>query len=133
MSKPTNAEGLIKNYDLDMGKVSFFKNYLIIEVAEGTSFNHKKAKQLSTLTNLHFGNNAFGYISNRVNSYSLEPLDYLKIKEVFPNIKAFAVVTYNNLQKTSVSIENIFYYDNIVSFECIDEAQKWMNQQLKTG
>ncbi|MEW7292950.1 hypothetical protein [Aquimarina sp. 2304DJ70-9] len=130
MSKPTNKEGLIKSYHLDMGKVSFYKNYLIIEVAEGTSFNHEKAKQLSELTNLHFGDSAFGYISNRVNSYSLEPLDYLKIKEVFPNIKAFAVVIYNNLQKTSVSIENIFYYDNIVSFERIEDAKNWMNEQL---
>ncbi|GAA4277379.1 STAS/SEC14 domain-containing protein [Aquimarina mytili] len=131
MLRPINEGEFVKKYDLEIGKVSFYKNYLIIEVAEGISFNHEKAKQLSRLTELHFGNQPFGYISNRINSYSLEPMDYLKIKEILPNIKAFAVVAYNNFQKASVRIENMFYQDGIVTFEQIEEAVKWIKDKLK--
>ena len=130
MSKSINGNKQVKQYDLEMGKVVFFKNYLIIEVAEGTSFDYEKAKELSKLTNRHFGNRPFGYISNRIHSYSLEPIDYTRIKEVFPNITAFAAVIYSKSQKTSVKIENMFYQEGIVSFNNLDKAIKWMEKKL---
>ncbi|MBG6129658.1 putative ubiquitin-like protein YukD [Aquimarina sp. EL_43] len=131
MSNPIKNDKLIKQYDLELGKVFFYVNYLIIEVAEGVCFDYEKAKTLSLLTNLHFGNRSFGYISHRINSYSLEATDYMKIKDVFPNIKAFAAVTYNETQKTSIRIENMFYQEGIVSFENIEEAIRWVTEQLK--
>lgn len=131
MLKPINEGDAVKRYDLDFGKVSFFKNYLIIEVAEGISFNHEKAIALSKLTNYHFGNREFGYISNRVNSYSLQPTDYLKIKQALPNIKVFAIVTYNDFQKASVKIESMFYHDHMFAFDCVKEAVDWVKNQLK--
>ena len=130
MSKSINYNKQIKQYNLEMGKVVFFENYLIIEVAEGISFDYEKAKKLSELTNLHFQDRSFGYISNRVNSYSLEPIDYTRIKEVFPNLSVFAVVTYNKSQETSVKIENMFYQEGIVSFDNLKKAIKWVEKKL---
>ncbi len=123
-------EDVVKAYNLDLGKVIFYKNYLVIEVAEGISFNHEKAKKLSVLTNLHFGNAPFGYISHRINSYSLEATDYMKIKEVFPNLSAFAVVVYNKLQETSVRIENMFFEDGIMKFDKLEDAKAWILEKL---
>ncbi len=131
MSDPIKNDKLIKQYDLELGKVFFYKNYLIIEVAEGICFDYEKAKTLSLLTNLHFGDRSFGYISHRINSYSLEATDYMKIKDVLPNIKAFAAVTYNESQKASIRIENMFYQEGIVSFENIEEAIKWITEKLE--
>ncbi len=131
MLKPINEGSFLRKYDLEIGQVSFYKNFLVIEVAEGISFNQEKAKQLSKLTDLHFENRPFGYISNRINSYSLEPMDYLKIKEILPNIKAFAVVAYTNSQKASVRIENMFHPDGLVTFEHIDDAVTWIEGELK--
>lgn len=130
MPKSINYNKQIKQYNLEMGKVVFFKNYLVIEVAEGISFDYEKAKKLSELTNFHFEDRPFGYISNRVNSYSLEPIDYTRIKEVFPNIVAFAAVTYSKSQKTSVKIENMFYQEGIVSFDSLEKAIKWVEKEL---
>ncbi|WP_109300861.1 hypothetical protein [Aquimarina sp. AU474] len=125
-----NVEDVVKSYDLDIGKVIFYKNYLVIEVAEGISFNHEKATKLSVLTNLHFGDLPFGYISHRVNSYSLEATDYMRIKEVFPNLTAFAVVVYNKFQETSVRIENMFFEDGIMTFDNLDYAKAWIAEKL---
>ncbi len=122
MLKPLMKERLIQKYSLDMGEVFFFENYLIIEVAEGICFNHEKATELSLLTNLHFGNRPFGYISHRINSYSLKPTDYMKIREVFPNLAVFVVVAYTTAQEISVKIERIFYHDKIKIFETLEMA-----------
>ncbi|GAA4271616.1 hypothetical protein U6A24_13605 [Aquimarina gracilis] len=125
-----NEEELVKRYNLEIGKVFFFENYLIIEVAEGICFDHNKAIELSKLTNVHFEGRPFGYISHRINSYSLEPTDYMKIKEVFPNLKAFAAVVYNRFQATSVKIENMFFQDGITTFEDLETARSWIKEQL---
>ncbi|MDY8135854.1 hypothetical protein [Aquimarina sp. 2201CG5-10] len=130
MAKSLKEEDVVHEYELNTGKVFFYKDYLIIEVAEGVCFNHEKAKELSKLTNLHFKDRPFGYISNRINSYSVEPTDYIKIKEVFPNIKAFAIVTYNDFQKTSVRIENMFFQGDIVSFDNLENAVDWVKEQI---
>ncbi|MCK8520217.1 hypothetical protein M0D21_01490 [Aquimarina sp. D1M17] len=127
-----SKEEVIKEYILGFGKVVFYKNYLIIEVAEGASFNHEKGKELSVLTNRHFGNRPFGYISNRVNSYSLEPADYIRIKEVFPNLKAFAVVVHNKLQEECVTIENMFFHQEIITFSKLENAKSWMKEYLSS-
>ncbi|AXT59691.1 hypothetical protein D1816_04740 [Aquimarina sp. AD10] len=130
LPKTTDGEDIIKTYDLEMGKVIFYKNFLVIEVAEGICFDYDKAEKLSKLTNLHFEDRPFGYISHRVNSYSTEPTDYLRIKEVFPNLKVFTVVIYNRFQETSVRIENMFYQDGILTFENLEKAKTWVMKQL---
>ncbi len=125
-----NKENAIKEYNLEVGKVTFYDNYLIIEVAEGVSFDYQKAKELSRLTNLHFEGRPFGYISHRINSYSIEATDYTKIKEVFPNLEAFAVVVFNRVQESSVRIENMFFEDGIMTFDDLVTAEAWIREQL---
>ncbi len=122
MLKSLINERLVQKYSLCIGELFFFENYLIIEVAEGICFNYEKATEISLLTNLHFGNRPFGYISHRVNSYSLKPMDYLKTKEIFPNIEMFVVVAYTTAQEISVKIERIFYPDKIKIFETLEMA-----------
>ncbi len=131
MPKSIEEEEIIKTYDLEMGKVIFYENYLVIEVAEGICFGYEKAKELSILTNLHFENRPFGYISNRINSYSIEPTDYMRIKDVFPNLKAFAAVVYNRVQQTSVNIENMFLQNGITTFQDLETAQTWIKAELE--
>lgn len=130
MPEYINEEEVVKIYDLTIGKVFFYENYLVIEVAEGMSFNHEKAKELSVLTNLHFENRPFGYISNRIHSYSLDPMDYTKIWEVFPNLKSFAIVAYNDLQKTSIRVEKMFFKGKINTFENLNDAIDWVKKEL---
>ncbi len=130
MPEFVNEEDIVKRYDLELGKVTFYSNYLVIEVTEGICFDFNKAKELSILTDLHFKNKSFGYISNRINSYSLEPTDYMKIKEVFPNLKAFAAVVYNKLQQTSINIENMFLQEGIITFDDLEVAKNWIKEQL---
>ncbi len=130
MSKPITENGHVKKYDLDFGKVFFYENYLIIEVAEGICFDYEKAKEISLLTNLHFGNQPFGYISHRVNSYSLEPTGYMKMEVIFPHLKVFSAVTYTKFQKSGISVENMFYQDEIKRFDNLEEAVEWTKEQL---
>ncbi|TPN88744.1 hypothetical protein [Aquimarina algicola] len=130
MLKPLTKNHCIKKYDLDICKLFFYTNYLIIEVKEGVCFDHEKAKKISELTKLHFGDSPFGYISHRINSYSINPTDYLKIREVFPYLKAFAVVTYTPIQESNVKFENLFYYGKMMIFNDLNLAEYWVEEQF---
>ena len=47
------------------------------------------------------------YISNRVNSYSLDPNDYSHLNQI-PTLKAIGVVQYQKSLKTAIEFEKIF-------------------------
>ncbi|MFD0862905.1 hypothetical protein ACFQ1M_11885 [Sungkyunkwania multivorans] len=123
-------ERLIKQYNLDVGKVFFYENYLITEIAEGTCFGFRTAKELTKLVHTHFKGRSFGYISHRINSYSVVPTDYLSLKETFPNLEAFAVVAYDEVQLLNIDIENIFFSGNIKSFVNLNHASNWVLEKL---
>ncbi|WP_452596841.1 hypothetical protein [Pontimicrobium sp. MEBiC01747] len=121
---------LIETYNFDFGNVRFYDNFLITELNEGISFDIDDAMKISELVSFHFKNKPFAYISNRVNSYANVPVNYLKIKEVFPTIKVFAAVTYSELQKSIISIENSFLNGMLTDFNNLDDAIKWSQNKL---
>ncbi|WP_299883981.1 STAS/SEC14 domain-containing protein [uncultured Lacinutrix sp.] len=121
---------LEKAYTFDFGEVKFYKNFLITELNEGISFDIEGAIKISELVSIHFKEEPFAYISNRINSYSVVPISYLKIETIFPTIKAFAAVTYSELQKSVIEIENSFLNGMLADFNDLDEAIKWTQQKL---
>ncbi len=123
---PIVYDTLVKRYDVDCAVVSVYTDYVVTEVKEGVDFNLDNAKVLARLVKRHFNGRPFGYISNRTNSYSNVPIDFSKVKEVFPSLAAFAVVVYNPLQKRMVEIENQFYEGNMETFSSLKNAMNWM-------
>lgn len=131
MPRTINNFTIDKAYNFNFGKVSFYSNFLITELNEGICFNIENAKEIAELVMLHFKDRPFGYISNRVNSYSLIPVNYLKIKEVFPTIEAFAAVTYSEIQKSIIKVENSFLNGMLADFDDLSEAVTWVQSKLE--
>lgn len=130
MSQALENYKLIKSYTFNFGKVDFYENFLITEISEGFCFDIDHALKVSELVTLHFQEQPFAYISNRVNSYSLIPMNYLKIKEVFPTIAVFAAVTYTVIQEGMIAIENNFLDGFLKNFTSVDEAVAWCQSKL---
>ncbi len=130
MSHIINNFEVKKTYSFPFGKVDFYSNFLITELNEGVNFGIEEALEISELVTRHFKEIPFGYISNRVNSYSLTPVNYLKIKEVFPTIKAFAAVTYSEMQKSVIKVENSFLNGMLADFDNLSEAVMWVQSKL---
>ncbi|WP_290699169.1 hypothetical protein [Lacinutrix sp.] len=69
------------------------------------------------------------YITNRVNSYSVDPTLYSSLIKV-KNIKGFGIVIHENNTSKSVEVESLFYKNKFEYFNSIKDAKLWGNKRL---
>jgi uncharacterized protein YwgA len=115
----------------DFGTVTFHDNIQIAELNEGILFDIPHNRELLSLASEHFENKAYGYISNRVNSYSVNPMIHLESADV-SNLIAIAIVSDNEVVKQNSIIEKQFFRNSssFEVFKSLEEAINWMKHQL---
>lgn len=116
---------------LDFGSVTFLDNIQIAEMNEGILFDVPHNKELLELASERFGKQPYGYISNRVNSYSVNPMIHLDSASI-SNLMAIAVVSKNPVVKQNSIIEKQFFRNSssFEVFETLEEAINWIKHQL---
>jgi hypothetical protein len=67
-----------------------------------------------------------GYISNRVNSYSVDPQTWIKVDAEYSVIIASAIVTYSDIAFMNATLEKKFYKKNIKRCLSLEEAFNWV-------
>jgi len=113
-------------HSFDFGTVYFLPHILISEFNEGITFSYKHALEFLDLAEEFYqGNENVIYISNRINSYSVKPLDWIKIKNKYDCVKSIGIVHYNKLGKRFLNIEKLFCPVPINDFHSLDEAIAW--------
>ena len=70
------------------------------------------------------------YISNRVNSYSLDPNDYKHLNEI-PTLKGIGVIQYKRSIKTALELENLFVKKPFKTFNDLDSAIEWALEKIE--
>ena len=130
MTSSLNIE-LIKRHELDVGSFYFYKNHIVAEVNEGIASTFEKAFQVLALGKAYYGNTTpFVYISNRVNSYSFNPTAHYKTQAMFPNLKGYAVVTYNEVNQEIAQLEQTFLNKPVAIFHKLEHALKWVEELI---
>ncbi|OBQ56595.1 hypothetical protein JJL45_12670 [Tamlana sp. s12] len=109
----------------------FFKNYVIAEFYEGVEIDYLSFEQCQTHIKKYFGENDFGFISNRINSYSVVITEAYLFNKAFPNVKAYATVSYNVFTQKSFEVESHFFKFNKRNFLSLTEAVSWVESTLK--
>lgn len=75
----------------------------------------------------HYDKNfQIGYISNRVNSYSTDPLQWVKVNAEHNFILASAIVIYNDFSFINATIEKNFSNKSIKRCDTLDQAINWI-------
>ncbi|RKS53221.1 hypothetical protein BC962_1470 [Gillisia mitskevichiae] len=117
--------------ELEFGSVTFVNNIQIAELNEGILFDIPHNQELLELARDRFNNQPYGYISNRVNSYSVNPMIHLESANV-SSLVAIAIVSKNPVVKQNSIIEKQFFRNrsSFEFFENLDEAVNWMKHQL---
>ncbi len=117
--------------ELEFGSVTFLENIQIAELNEGILFDIPHNQELLELARKRFSDKPYGYISNRVNSYSVNPMIHLESANVH-NLVAIAIVSTNPVVKQNSIIEKQFFRNSssFEVFETLDEAINWMKHQL---
>jgi len=112
----------------DFGYVQLYDTYAVGVMNEGADISADDHILLSSALQKHFGRKPFGYISNRLYSYSIDPRAYQTTSKI-KNLIAISVVTNNPAQRLSASVEELFFGRPFQYFGNISEARHWM---LKT-
>lgn len=120
-----------KLLSLETGNFYFYKDLVIVEINSGIEFTFETSRKLIEFTIKFYDWKPFGYIINRVNSYSSDPHDYPKLSNYITNIVSFAVVTYTMTAKNFTILEKKSCRKPFQNFSNLSEAVKWTKEQLE--
>lgn len=120
---------IIKEYQLDIGIVQVFDNYLVSIFEEGVTLTLERAYQIIGISEIHFREKKFGYISLRKNSYAIDPVIYTYLRGL-DNLKALAIVSKKEIDMHNYNIEKMFYKKNMKFFIEYENAIEWVKKRL---
>ncbi len=123
---------MINILELDFATIRIYESLIITECKEGVLLDVQKNRKVLELAGEVFNNGAFGYISNRINSYAVDPMVYRE-SAAHPQLKAIAVVSSNELARSSAKLEQQFYTNTnpFQIFSSLEEAKVWINGVLE--
>jgi hypothetical protein len=96
---------------------------------EGATLTLERAYQIIGISEIHFRDKNFGFISLRKNSYAIDPTIYSYLKEL-ENLKAFAIVSVKEIDMHNFKIEKLFYKKPMKFFIEYENALKWVKRRL---
>ena len=111
----------------DFCNMTIYDNYIITVINEGITLLEKHNSILIKVAESYFVDKPFIYITNRINSYSVDPKIYFNTAQI-PNLKGFAVVTNNYQAKVNAKIEKMFFNKPFEIFIELEDAITWANE-----
>ncbi len=126
----TKKTVVVKEYQLEIGIVQVFDNYMVTIFEEGATLTLERAYQLIGISEIHFRDKDFGFISLRKNSYAIDPTIYNYLREL-KHLKAFAIVSLKEIDMHNFKIEKLFYKGPMKFFIEYDNALSWVKRKLK--
>lgn len=127
----------LKPYKLKMPFGNFYlcDGFVISEIGEGIHFDWEMIKTVMEKVIAYYGDNTKrAYISNRVNSYSIDPQAWKLINETYNNIISYgAIVYYNRMTSINAALEKHFAPVNIKRFNSLEAAIEWTLFDEKHG
>ncbi|GGZ70710.1 hypothetical protein [Algibacter mikhailovii] len=127
---------LSKTYDFHkvekpFGNFYFCEKFIVAELNAGVHFNWSKIESiLFEISNFYTEGISLGYITNRINSYSINPHDWAKVESRmrgFGNMLGSAIVYYNKMMFMNASLEQRFSKAvKIYPTQSLEEAIEWV-------
>ena len=115
----------LKPFKLEMpfGKFYFLDTFFVSELNEGVHFSWEMIESvLVELLKFYKTKPKLGYISNRVNSYSMDPHTWERVDKEYGIIVASAIVSYNNITFMNATLEKHFSTKSIKRCTNLNEA-----------
>ncbi|SHJ54429.1 hypothetical protein [Aquimarina spongiae] len=119
---------LIKKHTIaNIGTFYCYDHFMISEINEGVIVDLKMTLEVTnTLTKKYYGRKKpFVYITNRVNSYSMDPTIHFETAKMLPNTLGYAIVTYDKTNTDVANLEKAFLKIPIQIFHSLDQAVQW--------
>lgn len=125
-------QNLITTLETEIGRFEYYQNYIVGKINEGVHVTYEAAAEPLQVGAQIFGyGKDFIYISDRTNSYSIEPTGYYDASKMFPNFKGLAIVAKNKRRRMLANLERLFMKRPIKVFENLEDAFTWANELLQ--
>ena len=121
---------MLHYYDLGISEVFIHENFLINQIREGKHIEPKHVELLEEVIKKHFAVKNVVYISNRVHSYSINPLTYGHVASI-KNLVALAIIATNEKAKKAAEFERGFYSKPFKIVDTLTEAVAWTYEELE--
>jgi len=110
------------------GVFYFFEKFVVAEINEGEHFSYEYAKEIIDFSYIHYGSSAkIAYISNRINSYSVELALYSKMKkDGHQFIVATAIIIYSEIGLKMATLEKFFARHSVKRCLNLRQAIGWV-------
>jgi len=127
----SNITHLIKKAHISKeGAYYFFDAFVVYEINSGIIYDWKIAQDAIKIVEEFYGkNHSIGYISNRVNNYSLKPTDWFKFYKSYYHLKSYAIISNNKKSLFNDAVERMFLNSaNVERFTDLYEGINWTKQ-----
>ncbi len=121
---------IVRQYQLEIGVIQVYDNYMVAIFDEGATLTLERAYQIIGISEIHFRDKDFGYISLRKHSYAIDPTVYSYLREL-ENLKALAIVSIKEIDMHNFKIERLFYKKPMKFFIEFDNALAWVKRRVK--
>ncbi|WP_299117308.1 hypothetical protein [uncultured Winogradskyella sp.] len=122
--------GFFHYYNSGHAEIFVFDDFLIKQIKEGESIDKEETEVFKAVLETHFQNKNMAYISNRMTSYSVNPLVY-KEAEKISNLVAIAIIPANSKMRANAEYESQFYNKPFGIFDNLSEAIKWVHKIIE--
>lgn len=119
--------GIINYYNISHAEVFVFDDFLIKQVKEGVTIDLEETEELKLILKEHFDGKNVAYISNRVTSYSVNPLVYKEVEKM-SNLVAIAIIPNDETMRQSAEFERQFYNRPFEIFDHLTDAIDWVKK-----
>ncbi len=121
----------LKKHDIEIGSFYFYDHFMISEIKEGMAVVYENAIEMLNLAKSYYGNTTpFVYITNRINSYSFNPTSHFKTTPIFPNLRGYAMVTYDAINDEIADMEQAFMNKPSKKFNKLEDAVAWADSLI---
>ena len=121
---------IVQEYALEVGKIQVYDDYIVSIFDEGATLTLESAYQIIGISEIHFKDRPFGYISLRRNSFAIDPKVYTYLREL-ENLKAFAIASVKEIDMHNFNIEKMFYKKPMKFFIKYENALTWVKRRIK--
>lgn len=115
---------ILQHHDLGYTDVFVFEHYLINQIKDGVVITYEHYEVLKEFVDKYFSDSNLVYLSNRVNSYTVNPLVHRKTSTI-DNLLGVGIVVDTSLKEQAALFEKQFYDKEFEIFLTLQEGIMW--------
>lgn len=116
---------------LPFGELFLCDNFFVSEILSETHIDEDKMLKIVETILKYYGKNVkICYISNRINSYSSNPVLWAKVLKKYDVFSSGAIVYLNLSGYMNFEVEKNICKKEMKSFKTLDDALSWINDKL---